>query len=454
MWQVASGKQANEMDSERWQQIEKLYHAALEREGSGRADFLKEACADDPALRDEVESLLASDAAAGNFIEAPAIELAAKALEKNPSLLAMDKSSLKSGALVSHYGVLEKLGAGGMGEIYRAHDSKLNRDVALKILPGQFAGDPERLSRFRREAQVLASINHPNICTIFEVDEFASQPFIAMELLEGKTLKEVLAEAAGLSRQMENGGVKPPLPIDKLLDLSVEMADALDAAHSRGIIHRDIKPANIFVTTRGHAKILDFGLAKVAAPVAAVSDRRAEDGAQRAPLQHGGTTAAIESEHLTSPGAAMGTVAYMSPEQARGEALDARTDLFSVGVVLYEMATGRADFPGETSAVIFDAILNRAPASPVSLNPDLPAEFERIINKALEKDRDLRCQSAAELRADLKRLKRDTSSGRSVAPGFSPARAYLKVGATIGGRRRTALIVAGVAVLAALGIAV
>jgi serine/threonine protein kinase len=249
-----------------------------------------------------------------------------------------------------------------------------------------------------------------------------------MELLEGKTLKEVLSVAAGLSRQVENGGVKPPLPIDNLLDLSIQMADALDTAHSHGIVHRNIKPANIFVTTRGQAKILDFGLAKLSrsggvAPVGLETHGQAPGQGLGSPSRAtAAATATMDEEHLTSPGVAMGTVAYMSPEQARGEELDARTDLFSLGVVLYEMATGRQAFSGTTAAVIHDAILNRAPVSPISLNPELPAEIERIINKALEKDRDLRCQTAAELRADLKRLKRDSSSGRVVgASGARPS---------------------------------
>jgi len=406
------------MEPERWRKIEELYHAALAVEGSARAAFLERACGGDDDLRREVESLLASDAAAGSFIESPAMEVAAKALANNTSVLALGRDSLKSGATISHYQILGKLGAGGMGEIYRARDSKLNRDVALKILPQQFADDPDRLSRFRREAQVLASLNHPNICTIYEVDEFAGQPFIAMEVLEGKTLKEVLAVTAVSDRRPEQkiGGQRPPLQLDTLLDLSIQMADALDAAHSRGIVHRDIKPANIFVTARGQPKILDFGLAKLTPRV---------EARHGVPLQGAEATASIDLDHLTSPGVAMGTVAYMSPEQARGEELDARTDLFSLGVVLYEMATGRQAFSGTTAAVIHDAILNRAPVSPVSLNPQLPADFERIINKALEKDRDLRCQSAAELRADLKRLKRDSSSGRFVAPVSSPAGAVI-----------------------------
>jgi eukaryotic-like serine/threonine-protein kinase len=320
------------------------------------------------------------------------------------------------GRIVSHYRILEKLGGGGMGVVYKAEDTKLGRYVALKFLPDGLVAGPQALERSQREARSASALNHPNICTIHDIDEFEDQPFIAMEYLEGQTLRRVISSgvAAGLPRQSWGGDVKSPLRIETLLDLAIQIADGLDAAHQKGIIHRDIKPANIFVTARGQAKILDFGLAKLqgSGAVAAVSERRGGDAdiaATAAP------TASIDPEDLTSPGVTMGTVAYMSPEQARGEELDTRTDLFSFGTVLYEMATGRQAFYGTTTAVIYDAILNRPPVSLLSLNPQLPPELERMINKALEKDRDLRCQTAAELRADLKRLKRDTSSGRSVA---------------------------------------
>ena len=386
------------MEPDCLQKIETIVHKALDADDNRRDGVLEESCAGDEALRCEVESLLAQRKPAENFIENPAFALTAMPGAQQHRSGSSNQNPSLAGTEIGHFRVLFKIGGGGQGVVYEAEDLNLGRHVALKFLPEELTEDLQSLQRFRREARAASALNHSNICTIYEVDEVEGRAFIAMELLEGQTLKHAIS--------------KKPIEIENVLDLGIQIAAALDAAHTTGIVHRDVKPANIFITRHGQAKVLDFGLAKfVGNPL---------------PGRHASGAETI-SQGPTQPGMVIGTLAYMSPEQIKGMDLDARTDLFSFGAVLYQMATGVPPFRGETSAMIYDAILNRAPVPPVRLNPGVPAKLEETILKALEKDRNLRYQSAAELRTDLYRVKRESSS-RDVIPttGYnSPASDFL-----------------------------
>jgi eukaryotic-like serine/threonine-protein kinase len=381
------------MPSDHWRRAEEIFHRALALQPEQRGSFLNQECAGNNDLRREVESLLEFDGKATQFIESPAMDVAGQLLANQADA---SKEPFPDSSSISHYRIIAKVGGGGMGIVYKARDTRLDRFVALKFLPSEVASDPVALERFKREARAASALNHPNICTIYDIGSYDNQRYIVMEYLDGQTLKHRIDDK--------------PLPLDELLKISLQITEALEAAHAEGIVHRDIKPANLFLTSRGHAKILDFGVAKLPRERARIEQTAAS------------SLETITSDPLlTTPGAALGTIAFMSPEQVRGEELDARTDLFSFGLVLYEMATGHHAFYGNTAGVIAEAILNRAPVPPRQWNPELPPMLEVIIAKALEKDRVRRYQSAAELHADLQKLKQLHDSGALAASATQPA---------------------------------
>src|SRR5277367_1708296 len=384
------------MEAERWKRVEDLLQSALLVPADRREEFLRQACAGDAPLLEEVQSLLTAHRQADNFLDQPFVDFAAQTATGEGS--ASSRPSI-TGQTISHYRVLGPLASGGMGIVYRAEDIKLGRGVALKFLPGDLPSDRIAFERLQREARATSALDHPNICPIYELGEHNEQPFIAMQLLEGETLREWILNAPKLDTKLR---------LNRALDFGIQIADGLAAAHQSAIIHRDIKPANVFITTRGNAKILDFGLAKV------VEEIHAAEPSINATVTHVAAVAGDPAKlHLTRTGATFGTAYYMSPEQVRGEKLDARTDLFSLGVVLYEMVTGQRAFSGETRPVIYDAILRSTPTPLRQLNPAIPAELERIINKALDKDRTRRYRSAQEIAKDLKSLRENLRSAGS-----------------------------------------